>query len=114
MYCTHCGTQHENSARFCSQCGQGTGVYSGSTTGYYAPRRIYRLIYDKSIAGVCSGIAKYLDIDVTLVRIAVVAAALFTGVIPGIVAYIIAMILMPKDYGTARPAQAAAQAATAS
>lgn len=107
MYCTHCGTQLSTAARFCSQCGQGTGVTVGSgERGYYAPRRLYRLTYDKSIAGVCAGIAKYLDVDVTLVRVVVVLATFFSGVVPGLIGYILAWIIMPKDEGVKRPAQA--------
>jgi len=107
MFCTHCGKELAGDARFCPQCGQGTGVSTGDERGYYAPRRLYRLTYDKQVSGVCAGIAKYLDIDVTLVRVLVVAATFFTGVVPGLIAYLIAMLLMPKDEGAARPAPAA-------
>lgn len=104
MFCTNCGKELASDARFCSQCGQGTGLRTGSERGYYAPRRLQRLVYDKQIAGVCSGIAKYLDVDVTLVRVVVVAATFFTGVVPGVIAYFIAMLLMPKDEGVMRAA----------
>jgi phage shock protein C len=104
MFCTNCGQEISNTARFCSQCGQGTGVDAGPTLGYQAPRRLHRLMYDKSVAGVCAGIAKYLDVDVTLIRVLVVAVTFFTGVIPGVIAYLIAMAIMPKDYGNHRVA----------
>lgn len=105
MYCINCGLQLANEARFCSQCGQGTRVEQArGSDGYYAPRRLYRLTYDKSIGGVCAGFAKYLDIDVTLVRVVTLAVTIFTGVIPGVLAYLFAMIVMPKDEGAMRPA----------
>ena len=45
------------------------------------------------ILGVCGGIAEYFNIDPTVVRVAWVVAALMFG--SGILAYIIAAILMP-------------------
>jgi phage shock protein C len=62
-------------------------------------------MYDKKVAGVCSGLAKYLDADVALVRIITMCALIFTGFVPVGVAYIVAWIAMPKDYGAMRPAQ---------
>ncbi|MBM3810103.1 MAG: PspC domain-containing protein [Acidimicrobiia bacterium] len=106
MYCTNCGIQLSNQDRFCSQCGKGTGTgpeQPRQNTGYYAPRRMYRLMYDKKVGGVCSGLAKYLDVDVTLVRVVTLLIAIFTGV--GFIAYIIAWFAMPADYGNMRPAQ---------
>jgi phage shock protein C len=95
MYCTSCGTQLQDTANYCSECGRQT---SRTGSAQQAPRRLYRLAYDKKWAGVCSGIAKYLDVDVTLIRIAAVAAFFCSG---GLVlfAYIVASFIMPVDYG---------------
>lgn len=49
---------------------------------------------EKKIAGVCGGVAKYLDIDPTLVRLIAVVAAIWGA---GIVAYIVAWIIMPEE-----------------
>jgi phage shock protein C len=51
---------------------------------------------DKKISGVCSGIAKYFDIDPTLVRVLTVLLIIFTGLVPGLIAYIIAALIMPQ------------------
>lgn len=107
MFCTSCGVELASTVRFCSQCGQGTGVDAGGERGYYAPRRLQRLTYDKQIAGICAGLARYLDVDVTLVRLIVLAAVILTGVVPGVIAYLAAMLIVPKDLGIARPAQIA-------
>ncbi len=48
---------------------------------------------DKMISGVCSGIADYLGIDPTIVRLIWAAFACFAG--SGVIAYIIAAVIMP-------------------
>jgi len=49
----------------------------------------------KIIAGVCGGIAEYLDVDPTVVRVLYVAASVFSALFPGLLAYIILTVLMP-------------------
>lgn len=48
------------------------------------------------IAGVCAGIAEYFDLDPTLIRVAYAFLSFFTAGFPGILLYIILMIVMPK------------------
>ena len=60
-------------------------------------KRLYKSIRDKKICGVCGGVAEYFDIDPTLVRLAWVAFTLVGG--SGILAYIVAAIVMPSDNG---------------
>jgi phage shock protein PspC (stress-responsive transcriptional regulator) len=50
---------------------------------------------DKMLAGVAGGIARYLNTDVTLVRIIIAALVLFTGA--GAALYIAAWLLIPED-----------------
>ena len=52
---------------------------------------------NKMLAGVCSGIAEYFDIDPTLVRVAYAALTVFTTGFPGVLLYIILLLIMPKD-----------------
>ena len=59
------------------------------------PRRLMRDPSNKLIGGVCSGVAKYLNMDVNLVRILTVVIALFTGV--PIVLYLIALFVLPEE-----------------
>ncbi len=112
MYCTHCGNElHAATDNFCSACGHETPNAARGRMG--APRRLYRLSYDKQIAGVCSGLAKHLDIDVTLVRLAVITGTLCTGGLL-IIAYLAAWIMLPVDYGIQMPAATPASPAAAS
>ena len=57
-------------------------------------KRLYKIEEGKKISGVCGGIAEYFDIDPTLVRLAWILFSACVG--SGILAYIIAAIVMPK------------------
>ena len=59
-------------------------------------KRLYKDNSDKKICGVCSGLAKYFDIDPTLVRLGMV---IFACVGCGILAYIVCAIVMPDEPG---------------
>lgn len=52
---------------------------------------------NKIITGVCAGIADYFDLDPTIVRLGYVLLSIFTAVLPGVVFYIIASIVMPME-----------------
>ena len=52
---------------------------------------------DRRICGVCGGIAKYLDVDPTVVRLLTASAALFTGIVFVTFAYLIAAIIIPSN-----------------
>ena len=60
-------------------------------------KRLYKDHSDKKICGVCSGIAKYFDIDPTIVRLALVLFCVLGG--SGILAYFICAIVMPDEPG---------------
>lgn len=57
------------------------------------PTKLYRSRENKIIAGVCGGLGEYFGVDPVLVRIIAVLAALGPGV--GVVAYIVAWIIIP-------------------
>lgn len=57
-------------------------------------KRLYRNPQDKKLAGVCSGIANYFDIDPTVVRLAWVLLSLFGG--SGVIAYIVCALIIPE------------------
>ena len=65
------------------------------------PRRLMRDPSNKLIGGVCSGVAKYLNMDVNLVRIVTVIISLFTGI--PIVLYILALFLLPEERNEPQP-----------
>lgn len=56
-------------------------------------KKLYRSMNDKKIAGVCGGIAEYMNVDSTIVRL--VAIILVFGWGSGLLAYIVAALVMP-------------------
>ena len=56
--------------------------------------KLYRIRNGAKIAGVCTGLAAYFNVDVNLVRILAVVLACTTGV--GLVAYIAAALILPE------------------
>lgn len=83
----------------------GRGAGAGPQTAAAAPRRLYQIREGAMLAGVCNGIAAYLNVDVTIVRIAFIVLTLLTGGI-WILAYIIMMFVIP-DAKTAEERAAA-------
>lgn len=49
------------------------------------------------VMGVCSGMAEYMKIDVTVIRLAWVLGTAVTGFVPGIIAYVIAALIIPEQ-----------------
>lgn len=64
-----------------------------------AVRRLYRSRTNRVLAGVCGGIAEHYGSDPTAVRLAAVVLGLFTGIVPMVVAYIVAAIVVPEPDG---------------
>lgn len=58
-------------------------------------KKLYRSS-NRILAGVCGGIAEYFDVDPTLIRVVYATLSLFSAGFPGILLYIILMILMPN------------------
>jgi phage shock protein C len=100
MYCTQCGFKLDEGDVFCAKCGKATKA-DAPPRAESGQRRLVRPMREKKIAGVCAGFANYLGIDVTLVRIIWLLVVFIGGT--GILAYIIAAIAMPKDYGPPAP-----------
>ncbi len=58
-------------------------------------KKLYRTRYDRKLLGVCGGIARYLGVDPTLVRVLVVLLALGGGV--GLLTYLIVALIIPEE-----------------
>ena len=60
-------------------------------------KKLYRSNENRLIAGICGGLGEYFNTDPTLVRLIWAAASLFLAGIGGVVAYILAWIIMPPN-----------------
>ena len=58
-------------------------------------KRLYKSRTDQKIDGICAGIAKYFDVDPTVIRLAWVLFSLCGG--SGVLAYIICAIIIPRE-----------------
>lgn len=58
-------------------------------------KKLYRSDENKMLAGGCGGIAEYFGVDPTLIRLAWVVFSLLGG--SGLLAYILAAIIIPRD-----------------
>jgi len=57
-------------------------------------KRLYRSRTERMIAGVCGGLGKYFDVDPVIVRLAAVFFAIWGA---GVIAYIVAWIIVPEE-----------------
>jgi phage shock protein PspC (stress-responsive transcriptional regulator) len=57
--------------------------------------RLYRVREGRKWAGICQGLAAYADIDVSLVRLAVIVLTVCTGVFPGLFIYFVMALVIP-------------------
>lgn len=62
-----------------------------------AQKKFTRSSSDVKLSGLCAGIAHYFDLDVTLVRLIYAVLTIFSAAFPGIILYILATLITPKD-----------------
>jgi len=62
-------------------------------------KHLYKSTTNKVFSGVIGGIGEYFDIDPVVLRIAWVCIVIFTGFFPGVIAYIIASLIVPNKRG---------------
>jgi phage shock protein PspC (stress-responsive transcriptional regulator) len=101
MTCLRCQREIAADARFCPACGAPQPAENGPA---WAERRLVRIPSQKKIAGVCAGIADYLDVDVSLMRVLWLALSIVPGaIVGGVVAYLLAWVVMPEGQPTRMP-----------
>ena len=62
----------------------------------WRPKRLSRSVSDAKLAGVCGGIAEYLEVDPTAVRLLWAVLTIFPGaILCGVLAYVVAWVIMP-------------------
>lgn len=71
------------------------GSRERAAEGVGMQKRLFRSEQNRMLAGVCGGLAVYLDVDATLVRIAFVLLALVHGL--GVLLYLVMALLTPRE-----------------
>ena len=61
-----------------------------------AKKKLYRSKDNKILAGIIGGLGEYFDIDPTVLRLGWLLVFVFTGILPGLLAYIIAILIVPN------------------
>lgn len=61
-----------------------------------APKKLIRSRTNRILLGVCGGLAEYLDLDPTVVRVLYVIISIVSVAFPGILAYVILALIMPN------------------
>ena len=94
MACPRCHREVAVDAAFCPACGAAQHVSSESSWG---TRRLVRIPSEQKVAGVCAGLADYLDVDVSLIRAIWLALSIVPGaIVGGLLAYALAWAIMPE------------------
>lgn len=60
-------------------------------------KKLLRSKKDRWVAGVCGGIGKYFDVDSNAIRALWAIVTVLSGVAPGLLAYIVAWIIIPEN-----------------
>lgn len=100
MICPHCQREIPEAANYCHFCGS-----RQRSTPY---RHLTRSTVNSKIAGVCGGLSEYFHVDPTMVRLIWVALSVIPGALAGgVLAYLLAWIIIPKASVPASNASAA-------
>jgi phage shock protein C len=95
MICRNCQREIAEYSNFCYFCGARQQAASQNVAT--ARKRLMRSSTDSKIAGVCGGFAEYLEVDSTIVRLVwVFLVVLPVPVVPAVLGYFAAWIIMPK------------------
>lgn len=104
MVCSNCGKETGEAFNYCPSC----GTRQRQRTSH---KKLTLSATDSKLAGVCGGIAEYLDVDPTIVRLIWVALSVVPGgLVGGVIAYLLAWMIIPKAPVLASTAADSAQA----
>jgi phage shock protein C len=95
MRCPNCEREIADYSNFCYFCGARQHRTPVGTPR--AAKRLLRSSVDRKIAGVCGGIADYLEVDSTLIRLICILLVFFpVPLVPALICYLAAWIVVPE------------------
>lgn len=59
-------------------------------------KRLYRSKTNRIFAGICGGLGEYMNVDPVMLRLIWTLIVIFTGIFPGVIAYFIAIFIVPE------------------
>lgn len=65
-------------------------------TEAHEQKRLYRSKTNRVFAGICGGLGEYMNVDPVALRLIWVLLVIFTGIFPGVIAYFIAIFVVPE------------------
>lgn len=60
-------------------------------------KRLYRSRKNRVFAGICGGLGEYWEVDPVLIRLFWLLLIIFSGIFPGLIAYIFAIMIVPEE-----------------
>lgn len=108
MICANCRREITDYSNYCYFCGTRQAAAPSPVQ-----KRLMRSATDSKIAGVCGGLAEYLGVDSTVVRLVWVLLVIFpVPLVPAVLGYFVAWLVMPQA-PPAVPVATTAQSAAA-
>ncbi len=95
MVCPSCNREIADYSNFCYFCGTRQQPVMATHTHAAGRKLLMRSATNSRLGGVCGGIADYLDLDPTIVRLVWALVTIFSGFVIGTVFYFIAWIVIP-------------------
>ena len=108
LYCPSCGAANEEFSTYCASCGEDLSQarekkdkshstsQAASSASSAEEKKLFRSREDKMVTGLSAGLAKYLDMDVDLVRLLWVIGFIVTGG-TAIAIYLIMAMVIPLE-----------------
>lgn len=60
-------------------------------------KKLYRSKTNRQISGLCGGVADYFEMDASIIRLGWIVITILTGIVPGIIAYLVAALVVPMQ-----------------